>query len=110
MKKPKMLISICVILSLVGLIVFGNSLQKYNNADAVADYMKPVMRGNCGTFDYSCQSNQIGNALDNARENIMYREQIESEATKNMFFGIILILAGIFGVYYFNNIYIKEEK
>ena len=56
------------------------------------------------------QSNQIGNALDNARENIRLQNQLESEAKKNMFFGIILILAGIFGVYYFNNIFIREEK
>ena len=55
-------------------------------------------------------SNQIGSALDNAKENIRYREQIESAATKNMLLGAILILAGIFGAYYFNNIYIKEEK
>ena len=108
MKKPKILISLCIILSIAGLIVFGNSLQNYNNADAVADYVKPIIRNNCGDYDYSC--NQIGSALDNARENIRYREQIESAATKNMLLGVIMILAGIFGAYYFNNIYIKEEK
>ena len=110
MKKPKILISICIILSLSGLIVFGNSLQNYNNAGAVADHVKPIIRKKCGDYDYSCMSNQIGGALDNARENIRYREQIESAATKNMLLGVIMILAGIFGAYYFNNIYIKEEK
>ena len=110
MQKPKMLISICIILSLVGLIVFGNSFQNYNNAEAVADYAKPILRGNCGDSDYSCLSNQIGDSMENARENIRFKNQIESGATKNMFFGIILILTGIFGVYYFNNIYVKEKK
>tara|TARA_B100001063_G_scaffold107252_1_gene100041 strand:+ start:331 stop:663 length:333 start_codon:yes stop_codon:yes gene_type:complete len=110
MKKPKILISICIILSLSGSIVFGNSLQNYNNADAVADYVKPIIRKKCGDYDYSCISNLIGSATDNARENIRYREQIESAATKNMLLGAILFLAGIFGAYYFNNIYIKDEK
>jgi len=68
------------------------------------------LRGNCGDSDYLCLSNQIGDALENARENIRFKNQIESGATKNMFFGIILILTGIFGIYYFNNIYVKEKK
>ena len=109
MKKPKILISLCIILSIAGLIVFGNSLQNYNNAEAVADYVKPILK-DCDDNDYSCLADSIGSALDNAKENIRYRGQIESEAAKNILFGAIMFLAGIFGVYYFNNIYIKEEK
>tara|TARA_Y100001970_G_C14235947_1_gene861777 strand:+ start:1502 stop:1819 length:318 start_codon:yes stop_codon:yes gene_type:complete len=99
-KKPFYVLIIVVFL--IGAFVTADGIQEYSLAEETADYYKPVFRNDCGPSDYSCLGNQIGDALDNARENIAYRNQIESRATKSIIFGFILVGLSIFGFIYLN--------
>jgi|TARA_B110000211_G_C13800534_1_gene430354 hypothetical protein len=114
--KPKLLISICVALLSLGAILLINSIQDYSNAEAVADYYKPVTTNlDCDPSDFSCIGDSMsyvvdGRMLEKFNENLRFRSQLESKASKNILFGLILILMSTYGLYYLNYKYEKGEK
>ena len=99
-KKPFYVLIIVVFL--IGAFVTVSGLQEHSSAGETADYYKPVVRKDCGSSDYSCMSDIFGDALENARENIAFKNQIESRATKSIIFGLILVILSIFGFVYLN--------
>lgn len=114
--KPKLLISFCVALLSLGAILLINSIQDYSNAEAVADYYKPVTtKSDCEPSDFSCIGDAMsyvvdGRMLEKFNENLRFRSQLESKASKNILFGLILILMSTYGLYYLNYKYEKGEK
>ena len=99
-KKPFYILTIVVFL--IGAFVTVNGLQEHSSAGELADYYKPIIRKDCGSGDYSCMSDIFGDALENTRENIAFKNQIESRATKSIIFGLVLVILSVFGFVYVN--------
>jgi hypothetical protein len=116
--KPKLLISICVALLLLATVLLVNSIQEYTDADVVAQYYieRQCKIGNPNVYEndeigerlsffekIECQMEKIG-------EKQRFQSQLESQASENILFGLILFLASIYGLYYLNYKYEKGEK
>lgn len=115
-KKPKLLIRLCAFLLVIGSVLLVNSIISLNNAEKVANYAEPIIREDCWNSNLTyleslrCNIRTNEDMMENIEKNVAFRSQLESKAYQNTFLAILLIICGIVGLHYFNNIYMKEEK
>lgn len=105
-EKPKLLIGLCIFSLIIGSVFLVNSIRELNNAEKVADYLEPTIREDCSNLSYleksRCDLRVMKGLMKNTEKNVALRRQLESKASQNILFAILIIIFSIVGLYYFN--------